>query len=121
MKFGAIFLSATLGTLVCGERWAQFCDDEDCSVNCGIAVDVQNEGCLAGESNRRSVWFHGATSARHFISFSPSGNCECEESCLQAADDAYIEQPCLKLGDGNPAQSYSFKEGDCPSDHTSNC
>lgn len=34
--------------------WAQFCDDEQCSENCGIAVSLGNPDCLY-QVDRKSV------------------------------------------------------------------
>lgn len=68
MKFAAIFLPAIFGTLVSADgKWAQFCDDDACSVNCGIAVDVENTGCLANEYNRGSVRFHGQSGQHYYV------------------------------------------------------
>ncbi|KAI1137787.1 hypothetical protein F5Y05DRAFT_386356 [Hypoxylon sp. FL0543] len=56
----SVFLIGTIcSRLATGTTWAQFCDDTACSVNCGVAVDVTNPGCLAREWGRKSIKLHG--------------------------------------------------------------
>ena len=40
-----------------GDFW--FCDDDNCSKNCGAQIEPNSEGCANGEGNRKSVYFKG--------------------------------------------------------------
>lgn len=58
--------------------WGMFCDDTDCSQNCGISVKITDPGCL-NQNGRQSVLFHGADTGTgdYSLVVSPSADCPC--------------------------------------------
>lgn len=61
-----------------GDFWAMFCDDTDCSQNCGQSVEVSNPGCL-NQNGRQSIRFHGSEfSSDYSLVVSPSADCPCQ-------------------------------------------
>ncbi|CAN8103148.1 unnamed protein product [Discula destructiva] len=75
---------AQLGALY--GSWGRFCDDTECSVNCGIWVDLTNSGCLQ-ESGRKSVITKSDPAAGGRINaglvYSPANSCNCQQACDQ--------------------------------------
>lgn len=54
-----IYAAATLALTqtVFSSGWAQFCDDDNCSVNCGISVSANNPGGCCS-SRRNNTYAH---------------------------------------------------------------
>ncbi|KAI1359033.1 hypothetical protein F5Y08DRAFT_320584 [Xylaria arbuscula] len=91
-----------------------FCDDTDCSQNCGISVKVSNPGCL-NQNGRQSVLFHGADagSGDYSLVVSPSSDCPCQETCTSVPNDIV----CWDISQYSDAQSFRFIGGHCDSDN----
>ncbi|KAI1322912.1 hypothetical protein F5Y16DRAFT_412974 [Xylariaceae sp. FL0255] len=49
------------------DYWARFCDDRNCSRNCGEPVSLDDPGCL-NEHNRSSIHFHGKAASSRSLS-----------------------------------------------------
>lgn len=52
-----------------------FCDDTNCSENCGAEIEPNSAGCANGESNRKSVYFKGTGSSVWQLGAYDNGNC----------------------------------------------
>lgn len=86
------------------QGWAVFCDDDNCSENCGMAVSLNNPGCLR-EPHRKSVKFHGKIYWSHFnLIVSPDDQCSCQSNCADgiAGDSSH----CMSL---EPFQGGSYR------------
>lgn len=53
-----------------GGGWARFCDDDNCSVNCGISVDDENPACLI-QRGRGSMQYSGPSIGTIVVLASP--------------------------------------------------
>lgn len=99
-------------------QWASFCDDDACSENCGIAVDVTNPGCL-NEVGRNSVYYQGSgISVWEQVSLlaSPGSDCPCQSDCALFFD-ANSEEGCYTWEGLGIAQSLRFVGGECPANN----
>lgn len=89
------------------QAWAQFCDDNACSVNCGESVDVNDVGCLT-EYGRNSVLFHGASDSEsqevHLI-WSPDDACSCQNDCVSDIVGWGTENGCFDMNGHQGASS----------------
>ncbi|KAI1119709.1 hypothetical protein F5Y10DRAFT_273821 [Nemania abortiva] len=94
--------------------WAMFCDDTDCSQNCGESVRVSNPGCL-GETGRQSILFHGADvgSGDYSLVVSPGASCPCQDACATVPTDSL----CWDISQYQDAQSFRFISGNCGSNN----
>ncbi|KAK3681312.1 hypothetical protein B0T22DRAFT_344787, partial [Podospora appendiculata] len=88
--------------------WAQFCDDSNCSQNCGGSVQVSNPGCL-NEGGRRSIRFHGGGGGDYSLVVSPSGNCPCQVTCTTVPSGV----GCWDISGYSGYQSFRFIGGHC--------
>ena len=88
-------------------QWAQFCDDNACSVNCGISVELSNPGCL-DEVGRGSIYFHDS-SPDYALVFSPGGECPCQNECI----DGIGADGCYNLDGHSFAESFRFIGDSC--------
>lgn len=95
--------------------WARFCDDANCSVNCGISVNVENPGCLI-ERGRGSVLYNGPYLGGIALLASPGESCGCQSSCVPHFWAISGSNTCLNLED-NPGSSYRFIHGGCPANN----
>ncbi|KAI1288942.1 hypothetical protein F5Y03DRAFT_404296 [Xylaria venustula] len=100
------------GTVIHADYWAQFCEDTECSQNCGSSVQVSNPGCLTGAGSR-SILFHGAGGGDYSLVVSPTGNCPCQEACETVPTDVI----CWDISQYEDAQSFRFIGGGCDSDN----
>lgn len=108
------------------ELWAQFCDDTNCTVNCGASLQVSNSACV-GESGRNSILFHHSTlgidvgngdgSAFSLVT-SLSDNCPCQSACGNYTDTGSTY--CIDISAFNGSQSVRFISGTCVADSCSN-
>ncbi|GAW13591.1 hypothetical protein EKO27_g4550 [Xylaria grammica] len=94
--------------------WAMFCDDTDCSQNCGQSVQVSNPGCL-GQNGRQSILFHGGDvgSGDYSLVVSPDGNCPCQDACTTVPTDTL----CWDISQYQDAKSFRFISGHCDSNN----
>ncbi|KAI0394669.1 hypothetical protein F5Y17DRAFT_457737 [Xylariaceae sp. FL0594] len=95
--------------------WAQFCDDTQCSQNCGESVKVSNPGCL-NEGGRQSILFHGADLTSHgdfSLVVSPSGDCPCQDTCTTVPANFQ----CWDISQYSAQQSFRFIGGHCSSNN----
>jgi hypothetical protein len=94
--------------------WAMFCDDTECSQNCGQSVKVSNPGCL-NENGRQSILFHGGDvgSGDYSLVVSPSGDCPCQDTCTTVPTNNL----CWDISQYQDAQSFRFIGGHCASDN----
>ncbi|KAI1324769.1 hypothetical protein F5Y16DRAFT_379880 [Xylariaceae sp. FL0255] len=101
------------------QAWAQFCNDDACSENCGIWVAIHNTHCLR-EVNRHSVrlnmvmkpakWF-GID--KHHAVISPDDHCGCQEQCIEYKPAAHPTIPgtdhfCWNITEYSHARSWRF-------------
>jgi hypothetical protein len=89
--------------------YAQFCNDDNCSVGCGTSVSVDNPGCLV-QRGRRSVKFHGANLAKAVLVSSPGADCGCQNYCYDGVVTAVVgagANTCVHLT-GPSAESFRF-------------
>lgn len=99
------------------QAWVMFCDDENCSQNCGMNVSINNPGCL-NEPNRGSFYVRGVRGANTFsLLSSPSADCPCQAGCAVPFDGTMHK--CYSLSatyifDKIMGESYQFIEGLCP-------
>ncbi|KAI0468348.1 hypothetical protein F4859DRAFT_212178 [Xylaria cf. heliscus] len=105
--------SPTNNTAILEDRsdfWAMFCDDTDCSQNCGQSVKVSNPGCL-GQNNRQSILFHGSDvgTGDYALIVSPDGNCPCQDACTTVPTDSQ----CWDISQYQDAKSFRFVSGHC--------
>lgn len=137
MQIFTILAVAAASTLVAGrpfetrntQIYATFYNDDDCKEGAGIAVSVNNDGCL-NESGRQSIYFQSASEFAKEASlvFSPSPDCPCQTGCIpyitdvdstggdkkaRSAEDAH----CYNLNTYNKyaveAQSFRFIKQGC--------
>ena len=81
MKFAAtIFALVGMTQFAYATTYAQFCDDQECSVNCGESVSTDNPGCLS-ESGRGSIKFHDINIQEVNLVSSPDSACSCQNNC----------------------------------------
>ncbi|TIC08076.1 hypothetical protein E3Q14_04049 [Wallemia mellicola] len=117
MKLSTVSLLFTIALLksAMAEGWAQFCDDDNCSVNCGTSVSTANDGCLEEGPNRKSVKFHGRDNPffnRVSLVVTPHDKCSCQSQCVNSMvtggdNDA---AGCQKIPSG---VSYRFIQQSC--------
>ncbi|KAJ5115746.1 hypothetical protein N7456_000094 [Penicillium angulare] len=97
------------------DPWGCFCDDSDCSENCGEWVSLTDPGCL-NEGGRGSFYVKDGGDGTHYMIVSPSADCPCQSDCDDGADQGFRKgDTCHTLNPDN--QSYRFiKGGDdgCP-------
>jgi hypothetical protein len=95
--------------------WVRFCDDDDCSENCGTWVAVTNPGCLA-QHGRRSLFHKGQDTMvyPYALVVSPPGDssCSCQWHCVTGFGGSLDE--CHTLGEFQKGDSYRFIRGGCP-------
>ncbi|KAI1463478.1 uncharacterized protein F4812DRAFT_446287 [Daldinia caldariorum] len=98
------------GTVEAADFWAMFCDDTECSQNCGQSVQVSNPGCL-NQNGRQSIRFHGGDvgSGDYSLVISPSGDCPCQESCSSIPTNT----ECWDISRFQDAKSFRFIGGHC--------
>ncbi len=93
-------VAAVLALLAAGayaDVWAQFCDDNACSLNCGESVDIGNTGCL-GETGRNSILYHndGGSSEGFGLTFFSDGGCADEvEFACNVVEDSKLYIPSI--------------------------
>ncbi|KAI1206505.1 uncharacterized protein F4807DRAFT_463716 [Annulohypoxylon truncatum] len=110
-----LFIIGTiLSRLAVGSVWAQFCDDEACSVNCGLSVSVNNPACLRKEWGRKSVRLHGQNFIGSYLVNSPDANCGCQNDCTSIPGTGL--PICIDLTNKATAQSYRFQLTTCKQD-----
>ena len=93
--------------------WATFYDDDNCSVNPGRAVSMNNPGCL-NEPGRGSFYMRDQH-RKYLLISSPSEGCHCQSHCKMLL--WFHDTPCIKLGDDMRGSSYRFlgdRKGWCP-------
>ncbi|CAN8097300.1 unnamed protein product [Discula destructiva] len=86
--------------------WAQFCDDTDCSVDCGEWIDMTNSGCV-NERGRQSI--HVKTNGPNpmvGLVYSPGQDCNCQTEC-DDFDSAFPD--CWHLNTTRSAESLSYR------------
>lgn len=100
--------------------YAQFCDDTDCSQNCGESVSVNNPGCLK-EANRHWIKFHGTNAQQASLVLSPGDDCACQNECINeiVAGSTVINvgPGCYSLSGHSGAYSFRFIGGGCTIDN----
>ncbi|KAF1821988.1 uncharacterized protein K489DRAFT_370879 [Dissoconium aciculare CBS 342.82] len=91
--------------------YATFYNDDSCTQNKGIAVNVRNPGCL-NESGRRSIYFQGGfNDSDVMLVESPGQNCPCQSHCDPINLNAHASNPfCLAI-DLTAYQSVRFVGG----------
>lgn len=114
-----IYAAATLALTqtVFSSGWAQFCDDDNCSVNCGISVSANNPGCLE-EPGRKSVKLHGTDNpfwSTVSLVITPHDSCSCQSQCMNnlASGGQYDAAGCVKLAEDANGASYRFITSSC--------
>ncbi|CAO1639458.1 unnamed protein product [Sympodiomycopsis kandeliae] len=92
---------------ICG-TYAQFCDDQYCTKNCGIAVCTTNPGCLNenGRKTIRAVYGNVNNAAKLVVS--PTPDCPCQKDCVAQS------LSCQAIPEG---QSYRFVTGESETEH----
>lgn len=106
------------------QAWVRFCDDDNCSENCGIWVSIDNPGCLT-EPHRRSFYVDGTgiNWDQFSLVISPVGDsyCSCQANCLSQWNindpTNYIngaQNKCYKLDELQRGGSYRWIQGGCP-------
>ncbi|KAI0152135.1 hypothetical protein F4776DRAFT_659063 [Hypoxylon sp. NC0597] len=110
-KASVLLMSTIFAHLATGMIWAQFCDDEACSVNCGIAVSVNNPGCLAREWGRNSIKLHGQDFIGAYLVHSPGLYCDCQNDCT--AIPGMGTPGCIDISNAATAKSYRFQLTTC--------
>ncbi|KAI1093114.1 hypothetical protein F5B19DRAFT_174520 [Rostrohypoxylon terebratum] len=109
-----IFVGAILTPLVASNVWAQFCDDNACSVNCGTSLSVSNPSCVENEIGRKSVKVHGNNFIGSYLVNSPDGGCSCQNDCTAIPGTGL--PACIDLTKKKTAQSYRFQLTTCMED-----
>ena len=117
-----LFLAGASATM-----WGQFCDDTQCSINCGISVAIDNPGCL-GEYNRNSVLFHDdelteaglglidplyVPEVDFSLVLSPGSDCSCQVDCISNIVNTPEGPGCYDLTGHAYAESFRFIGGSC--------
>ncbi|OTA99778.1 hypothetical protein M426DRAFT_27175 [Hypoxylon sp. CI-4A] len=101
----------TLTPPASGMIWARFCDDEQCTQNCGQSVSVDNPGCLGREWGRRSVALHGEDFIGAYLVHSPDEGCGCQNDCTAVAGMG--TPTCVDISQKAAARSYRFQLTTC--------
>ncbi|KAI2464577.1 hypothetical protein F4781DRAFT_439486 [Annulohypoxylon bovei var. microspora] len=113
-RIGFILIGAMLLHLATGTVWAQFCDDEACSVNCGISVSVENPACLSKEWDRNSIRLHGQDVVSNYLVHSPDEACSCQNDCTSIPGTGL--PTCVDISKKATSQSYRFQITTCKGD-----
>ncbi|GAM91391.1 hypothetical protein ANO11243_094410 [Dothideomycetidae sp. 11243] len=100
-----------------GYGWANFYDDNACTVGRGIAVDMGNHGCLR-EYGRNSILINAgfnnnAGQSNLALIFTPGDQCNCQRECVEVNinnEQAY----CWNLNGNVDATSFRFVLNGCP-------
>ncbi|XDG09213.1 hypothetical protein ABKA04_008828 [Annulohypoxylon sp. FPYF3050] len=106
-----IFIGAIFSPLAAGSVWAQFCDDNACSVNCGTSLSVNNPTCIGKEIGRKSVKVHGHNIIGSYLVNSPDKGCGCQNDCTVIPGTGL--PACIDLTKKKAAQSYRFQITTC--------
>jgi hypothetical protein len=105
-----IILAAT-ALSVASAQWVSFCDDSDCTTNCGEAVDATNPGCL-NEVGRGSFYYQGGLWEDVSLVVSPGSDCPCQDTCFSALT-VDSTAGCYALEGVEGAQSFRFIGSSC--------
>ncbi|KAJ5272565.1 hypothetical protein N7478_007690 [Penicillium angulare] len=101
------------------DKWGQFCDDSDCSDNCGEWVNMADTGCL-NEGGRGSFYVRDSTVDAFFMIASADGDCPCQTSCDGAGNDRgtgwKAGDSCHQLDSDMQSYRFVFADGTCPDD-----
>ncbi|KAI1332119.1 hypothetical protein F5Y16DRAFT_358573 [Xylariaceae sp. FL0255] len=97
--------------------WVHFCDDEDCSENCGIGVALSNPGCL-NEPHRKSLYVvdtQGSPGTNFWAALSHEKNCPCQDQCiaLPIITHTFTRQGCFNIKEYQWAHSWRFLNDVC--------
>jgi hypothetical protein len=101
-------------------QWAQFCNDDNCSEDCGIWVDMYNPGCLT-EHGRRSVHIRaGGEEAGSFnVIYSPDDQCTCQNHCDDVT--SFAQGGCYIIANDTTASSFRFISQQGQGCHANQC
>lgn len=86
--------------------WARFCDDTECSINCGEWVDLMNSGCL-NERGRQSIKVKSnGPDPMVGLVYSPGQDCNCQTEC---GDYQGINPDCWGLNTSLSLDTLSYR------------
>ena len=89
------------------------------SVNGGIAVAVENPGCL-NESGRNSIYMQDGSDVNDYVLvISPSPDCPCQNGCIET-DNLFLVSTCVGLANTSNGPSGSFRfvgASNCPANN----
>ena len=66
--------------------YATFYDDNACTENPGTAVSMANDGCLANEIGRNSIYIQPGCLFVGYLVWSPGTDCDCQDECAPVPD-----------------------------------
>lgn len=94
--------------------YATFYDDNACGKNPGHAVSMGNDGCLANEYGRNSIYIQSGTKmlgGHVSLVWSPNNECDCQDDCvgIKYSNDDY----CWNLNGHAGANSFRFIRQRC--------
>ncbi|GFZ42700.1 hypothetical protein JCM24511_00417 [Saitozyma sp. JCM 24511] len=104
------FALVAMASLVKADFYANFFDDDNCSVNGGMGVDIRNTGCL-GEAGRGSFYMPNdglLVDNVYCLVMSDGDDCGCQSDSIEII----AEGGCVQLFNTN-IQTYRFVHGSC--------
>ena len=66
--------------------YATFYDDNACTENPGTAVSMADDGCLANEIGRNSIYIQPGCLGVGYLVWSPGTDCDCQDECAPVPD-----------------------------------
>lgn len=117
LKMSILLLVALVSTTMAlkppAQAWITFCDDTNCSKNCGMSLSINNPGCV-NQRGRGSYWIDGVIGWDEFsLIVSPDLGCPCQTKCMSGMSGD--QHRCVALHEEEyKGDSYRFITGGCP-------
>ncbi|GAB1733928.1 hypothetical protein NU195Hw_g9338t1 [Hortaea werneckii] len=115
------FFASALSAAVVEKRcvnhgYATFYNDHACRDNPSIAYSMGNDGCIANEVNRNSIYIQGDCFKESLsMVWTPGSNCGCQNDCAAVPNKG--NNHCWDLGGHKYAQSFRFIRQGCGSNN----
>lgn len=100
-----------------GSGYATFYNDNACTQGAGQAVSMGNDGCLANEYGRKSIYIQPGASDTGFgrtksLVWSPGNSCNCQNDCAPVSYNGGNNY-CWNLNGHKEATSFRFIAQGC--------
>lgn len=101
---------------VAGWGYATFYDDTACGVNPSVAFGMGNDGCIANELNKNSIYIQPGDSdsgSAPSLVFTPGTDSDCQDDCLSIGFGNGGSDYCIDLTGHQIARSFRFIKQGC--------